>query len=1046
MARQLTFVSAGAGSGKTRRLTEILHERLAGGTIDPAGVIATTFTRKAATELRERARGHLLARGCLDLANEMGQAIVGTVNGICQNLLQRFCFEAGLSPDLRVLDEADAAVLLRECIDEQLDQTTIARLGKLSNRLGIENWSDDLSRLIAQARANDIAPDQLVGMAQRNADELLQLFGTVTSRDLDVEIKALIDNALPTLRNASAGSKVKKTADYVQLIEEFRRKLEYGNYQWSDWTKLAIGSPEVGLASLVATVKETAAEYLSHRNLQADVRDYIALGFAVAGQVLNRYAERKRDLGALDFTDQEVLLLKAIEVPAIAAALGEELDLLLVDEFQDTSPVQLALFMKLTRFAKETYWVGDVKQAIYGFRGSDSQLMDSVIQALPSLGGTTEILGESWRSRPSLVKLVNEVFVPAFKPLPAEQIELVAQRQERSPESAFETWELVGKSIALRIDALAQQVRALLASDRQIVDKSTDTLRPLRPGDVAVLCRSHERIATVLGSFTAAGVPFATGHAGLLGRPECVLALACLRRLNDASDTIATAEILSLGDCQEPEIWLADRLAHLAAGGELNEWQESPDPTHPVLARIAEFRAELPMLSPREAMERVVSGCELVPRVLRWCRSEVEARQRVANLDVLMTLAGTYEDGCRTTGRPGSISGLILWLDALAKQKEDQQPTLSADAVQVLTHHAAKGLEWPVVILLDLEADHRDRFWGIAAESDGALDIHAPLKNRFIRFRPWPFGKTTKVPLRDIAAASPAGRAASVAAIEEGRRLLYVSMTRARDLMIFGLQKLVWDDEQWLGVTKAAWLLSSATANGPALPANLQIPSLVRQAKPADDVVVSRAAPIALHWFDPVPATGARLPLFVLPSSATAVRCTPSEPMHIGGAVPIASGFDRAVVGTALHAVIAAGLGESGPLSVDETSQLLCRHRVGGSVDPERLRSFVASLRDWISATWPNGTAHAEVPVRAWTQAGQIARGQIDLLIELPGARVIVDHKTGARVGDGGAAVLEGHAGQLAAYNGIVNVLAPVPRAQLFVVMPGAGMAHEITP
>ncbi len=106
MTPRITFVSAGAGSGKTHRLTEILHTRLASGEVRAAGVIATTFTKKAAAELRERARTYLMARGDFALATALDQARIGTVNSVCGELLRRFAFEAALPSDQQVLDEA----------------------------------------------------------------------------------------------------------------------------------------------------------------------------------------------------------------------------------------------------------------------------------------------------------------------------------------------------------------------------------------------------------------------------------------------------------------------------------------------------------------------------------------------------------------------------------------------------------------------------------------------------------------------------------------------------------------------------------------------------------------------------------------------------------------------------------------------------------------------------------------------------------------------------------------------------------------------------
>lgn len=160
MAGRITFVSAGAGSGKTYWLTQILHEKLSSKQVSPSGVMATTFTRKAATELRERVRTALLENGEVTLANSMGQARIGTVNSVCRGLLERFAFEAGLAPVQRVLEEAQAGALVREALDAVSDTETLQRINSPARRLGIDDWDEKLKLLIDLARANDIAPDR----------------------------------------------------------------------------------------------------------------------------------------------------------------------------------------------------------------------------------------------------------------------------------------------------------------------------------------------------------------------------------------------------------------------------------------------------------------------------------------------------------------------------------------------------------------------------------------------------------------------------------------------------------------------------------------------------------------------------------------------------------------------------------------------------------------------------------------------------------------------------------------------------------------------
>ena len=178
MKAHITFISAGAGSGKTHRLTEVLHRELTTGGVRPSGVIATTFTKKAATELRERVREHLLKQGSFGLANAMGQARIGTVNSVCGQLIARFAFEAGMSTEQQVLEEIQGEILLGRAIDAVLDGPAMSELLRLVRRLGLEpdlkdkykdNWRDDLKSLVDQIRSNDIRLAQVSAFAQTNA-------------------------------------------------------------------------------------------------------------------------------------------------------------------------------------------------------------------------------------------------------------------------------------------------------------------------------------------------------------------------------------------------------------------------------------------------------------------------------------------------------------------------------------------------------------------------------------------------------------------------------------------------------------------------------------------------------------------------------------------------------------------------------------------------------------------------------------------------------------------------------------------------------------
>ncbi len=159
---------------------------------------------------------------------------------------------------------------------------------------------------------------------------------------------------------------------------------------------------------------------------------------------MDAYEKAKQKGGLLDFADQESLLLKGLEISSVQKRFKEQFRVLMVDEFQDTSPLQLSLFLKISALVEKVIWVGDSKQAIYGFRGSDAQLIDTVTTAL-NKPESNDILKSSYRSTPDLVTLVNELFLPQFlkgsNSLSKEEIVLAPVRKKHPEQQpSFHAW------------------------------------------------------------------------------------------------------------------------------------------------------------------------------------------------------------------------------------------------------------------------------------------------------------------------------------------------------------------------------------------------------------------------------------------------------------------------------------------------------------------------------------------------------------------------------------------------------------------------------
>ena len=1043
---KICFISAGAGSGKTHRLTEILHSELTQKGMRPSGVIATTFTKKAAAELRERVRSHLLGQGDFALAHAMGQARIGTVNSVSGSLIERFAFEAGMATDQQVLDEAPASALLERAIDAVLAGPAMGAFLAVVRRLGLmDSWKTELKTLVDLVRANDIPVGQLAAFATSNAQDLLAHFPQAAKQeDLSAVLHKAIAAALPDIEIAAQKGGKKNTNEYLANLRDFSRALNGNNATWGDWIRLSKMMPEAGLRPIAEPIAAIAARAPEHAALHEDVRRYLFQIFDLCAQALGLYARNKREMGVLDFADQESILLKLLDHPTVAQVLSEELDLLLVDEFQDTSPIQLALFLRLSQFAKAVYWVGDVKQAIYGFRGSDTALMQEILKALPTLGGAQEVLPSSWRSRPELVSVVNEAFRHAFaNTLARDEIELTPTRTDKLPGAPVANWLLGGRNVGEEANALAVGIRRLVQSRYQVIDKGAANTRDVRYGDIAVLSRSHEGVKAVSAALAAQAVPCATSQPGLLATPETTLALACLRRVIDPSDTIATAEILALADCMDPEQWVADRLRHLQSGGDPDSWKEirtSDEPAHPLIAKLGELRKTLPVLAPREALQTVVIDCDIPGRVVRWAASPDLAQTRLANLEALLNLAAQYEDLCRSGQHAASISGLILWLGEIGQREQDALAEPGIDAVKVMTHHAAKGLEWPVVVLMNLAADIKDRLWSITAQSSGALNVQAPLSGRTVRYWPWPFGAQQNVAVADTIALTPVAQRFRQAAIEESKRLLYVSMTRARDLLIFARSSRK-PTGAWIDCLDSPWLLSDSADDVLTLPSGRKVlVTLWPLDPPVDPGSSTGKIPTPLRWFDPGVPTPARLPLGFTPSSTKATSASVIEKIQIGQRIPIASGVDMSQLGNAIHASIATSFTAPGvPLQIAEIDRILKAFQVIDYVSSPPVLHQVDALHGWIGRRWGQITAYAEIPVQSVLENGQVLNGRIDLLLKTSRGWVVIDHKSNPSGVDHWDELAKEFAAQLDAYSEALIRASGLPVVEAWIYLPVAG-------
>lgn len=1039
----IRFISAGAGSGKTYRLTELLSERLASKQIRPEAVVATTFTKKAAAELVERVRQRLITDGHPVDANSMGQALIGTVNSVCGQLLGRYAFEAGLSPRLAILGEQEQPVLFAHALDQAMTPAHMRRLNVLARGLGLEDWRADVKRVVDHARANGIPAEQFTEHARRSTEELLDFFPAAMGGDLDGALRAAVTEAMQAI--VVNGDTTKGTGEYLDLLHNVQNRIRQERLDWSDWVRLTNKKPTKRSQAIAERVQQAAAVYDRHPRLHSALRDWILEVFELAQRALEAYQAFKAERGLMDFVDQENYVLQLLDRPEVADSVAQELDLLLVDEFQDTSPIQLALFLKLAALADECIWVGDVKQAIYGFRGTDPELMNAVVDTLDGANRPVEILPSSWRARPALVQLTNDLFMSAFADyLPAEQVRLKPKRKEVLTDPALRFWAVHGHNVAQRAAALAAGVLALLTNDATVLDKETQQPRSIRPGDIAILSRTNDGAHRYASALTGVGLAVSLEQPGLLATPEVYLTLACLRRLVDAGDTLASAEIIALKTGDAPEDWLQDRLDYLAEGRPSHLWGVEGTYREPALVALEALRDCLPFLSPSEVLDEVLSASDVFRDAKAWGPNHARSAQRLANLETLRGLVWEYEEHCGTQRIGATVGGFLLWLYDLAAHGLDQRAVEGqGDAVQVLTHHRAKGLEWPVVIAADLETRINSGLWGLSVlPAKAGFEVQAPLANRQLRYWPWPFrGLSKDIPVAQRIEESSEGTADRKTQTREAIRLLYVSFTRARDVLILPLQARA-KSRPWLEALGAHWL---TPAQGQlALPGGGSVPCTTEPLEPPSEAVSMAVDPMQT-WFTPAMAPTLKLPARLSPSRQPPLASAiVGQIIELGTRLGLRRKPDVDRLGNALHNILAAeSIAPGRPDRHGMAAGVLARYGLGDVLDTGEVLAAAERFREKLEELFKPTRVLAEWPVAAVFENGQALSGLIDLLLDTRDGWVVIDHKSfpGER-GQWARQALD-YGGQLGAYRRAIKIATGRPVASQWIhFLVGGGLVE----
>jgi ATP-dependent helicase/nuclease subunit A len=476
-------------------------------------------------------------------------------------------------------------------------------------------------------------------------------------------------------------------------------------------------------------------------------------------------SEAKRRSRVMDFADLEVHALRALEHQGVRDYYCERWRAFLVDEFQDTNPVQAELLTQLTEGTKLTV-VGDEKQSIYGFRRADVEVFRRFRECILSERGDEVLLATSFRGHSELVGVLNAVFSSVLGEM---RQDLEAHREQPPHEAphvrayAMESEKRVPKAMLQRAEAthIARLVREMMDQEVSVYDAAADTVRPVRPGDVAVLSRVWAPLELYGEALAAVGIP--SVHAGggnLLETREAKDGLALLRFLADPTDDLALVAIL-----RSPFFAVEDPLLHELAQEHTKTtswWKLVQEAGGPQLHPAQEILGEL--LSKRR-LEPPTALLQLADHLTGYTAIIANlpgAGRREADWRGFRELVGDLERGAY------DAFTVVRWLRQLneAGAEVPRPPLEVGEVVGLMTIHAAKGLEWPVVIVPDLARAMPSSHGAVVFDPELGVAVD--------------FGEDEGEPALYRLIADKKARLQE----DEARRIFYVAPTRARDHLI----------------------------------------------------------------------------------------------------------------------------------------------------------------------------------------------------------------------------------------------------------------------
>jgi len=820
-------VTAGAGSGKTRTLVGRYLSLLEAG-VPLRGIVAITFTVKAAREMRARIRQTITDWLAQDIPRrafweaafaDLDAAHIGTIHSLCAQILREHPVEAarrGSMPGFGVLEEGRAAVLRARAVEEAMAwAASDAAASHLFGALGEFGLRAIISTLLEKRLDADAAFEQLSDNPLQGWASALQSW---LSGYLDnPEWRALLDD-LSGLRANDPTDKMEMARQAVlahaEAVETARQRSDFDatlaelaalrastalTGRKGNWPGDTLGAAKETMCALRAYFDERLKPLADPKKpaswaLDEQAAEMVWPLHATYRRASEAYAQARQAENSLDFDDLEAGALALLEDPAVRAAWQTNARAALVDEFQDTNERQRRIVYALTGFSdpqpvtrNSLFIVGDDKQSIYRFRGADVTVFRRVQDDVLRAGGQVISLDLTFRAHRDLVETINRLLAPILgevarpdRPYAVPFVPLTAHRSDPRAGIVAPFVEFL-----LGLGSTAGEGRQAAADGLATRLLELHTQENVEWKDVALLFRASSAFPVYEDAFERAGVPFVTvAGRGFYDRPEVRGLLNALVAVADPTDDLALVGLL-----RSPAVGLTDVALYLLRFPPTSAVpREGHKPcsiwstlNHPALADIV----------PPDDLPRAARGRDLVADLhAQVGRAPVAALlKRLFDQTHYRVALQTAEGGARAqrnvdklladahTSGLVSVREFVEYVQALRDvgARESEAPTEAGSAVQLMTVHKAKGLEFPVIVIAD--AAHAGHRGTARILLDAQLGVTLGLRDDDGR-RPAAF---------QLAALRDAERDEA-----EDRRLLYVAATRAREkLLVSGHTKLL---------------------------------------------------------------------------------------------------------------------------------------------------------------------------------------------------------------------------------------------------------------